>query len=233
MTEAALQFSDPDKLGRVASVDTSHVAVDVANSVLLTRIGIGQLVAIRGATEREYLIAMTERVTRSTRDELPPASDHGNDSGLLATVPTDVLQGVLIGTVRTIEGAKANTFKRGAAAFPKLTVSASSLRVPTCKGLWASWEPGLQKMSDLSSARLSLTDRQMLLLVEISFSDATRPSLGAQVRAKAGPWRSFSSEQRSSNFPTSSFSICTANMHRSRRQKPLEAGRAVPHRRSG
>jgi uncharacterized protein len=120
MTEAALQFSDPDKLGRVASVDTSHVAVDVANSVLLTRIGIGQLVAIRGATEREYLIAMTERVTRSTRDELPPASDHGNDSGLLATVPTDVLQGVLIGTFRTIEGAKANTFKRGADSFPQI-----------------------------------------------------------------------------------------------------------------
>ena len=58
MTEAALQFSDSDKLGRVASVDTGQVAVDVSNSVLLTRIGIGQLVAIRGATEREYLIAM-------------------------------------------------------------------------------------------------------------------------------------------------------------------------------
>jgi uncharacterized protein len=120
MTEAALQFYDQDKLGRVASVDTSHVAVDVANSVLLTRIGIGQLIAIRGATEREYLIAMTERVTRSTRDELPPASDHGDDGVLLATVPTDVLQGVLIGTFRTIEGAKANTFKRGADSFPQI-----------------------------------------------------------------------------------------------------------------
>ncbi|WP_024575941.1 MULTISPECIES: ATP-binding protein [unclassified Afipia] len=120
MTEAALQFSDQDKLGRVASVDTSHVAVDVANSLLLTRIGIGQLIAIRGATEREYLIAMTERVTRSTRDELPPATDHGDDGVFLATVPTDVLQGVLIGTFRTIEGAKANTFKRGADSFPQI-----------------------------------------------------------------------------------------------------------------
>src|ERR1700730_2748176 len=108
MTEAALQFLDADKLGRVASVDTSHVAVDVTNSVLLTRIGIGQLVAIRGATEREYLIAMTERVTRSTRDELPPAGDHGEEGDLLAAVPTDVLQGVLIGTFRTIEGSKDN-----------------------------------------------------------------------------------------------------------------------------
>jgi uncharacterized protein len=53
MTEAALQFADEDKIGRVASVDTSRVAIDVTNSVLLTRIGIGQLIAIRGATERE------------------------------------------------------------------------------------------------------------------------------------------------------------------------------------
>lgn len=118
MTEAALQFSDPNKLGRVASVDT--IAVDVTNSVLLTRIGIGQLVAIRGATEQEYLIAMTERVTRSTRDELPPTSEYGEDGVLLASVPTDVLQAVLIGTFRTVDGAKANTFKRGADSFPQI-----------------------------------------------------------------------------------------------------------------
>src|ERR1700733_14737055 len=116
MTEAALQFSDPDKLGRVASVDTSHVAVDVTDSVLLTRIGIGQLIAIRGATEREYLIAMTERVTRSTREDLPEQNEDETDT-LLATVPTDALQGFLIGTFRTVEGAKTNTFKRGADSF--------------------------------------------------------------------------------------------------------------------
>ncbi|MCI4680923.1 hypothetical protein K9U39_18080 [Rhodoblastus acidophilus] len=75
MTEAALQFADDDKIGRVASVDTSRVAIDVTNSVLLTRIGIGQLVAIRGATEREYLIAMTERATRNVREELPIPDD--------------------------------------------------------------------------------------------------------------------------------------------------------------
>ena len=120
MTEAALQFSNDEKIGRVASVDTSRVAIDVTNSVLLTRIGIGQLIAIRGTTEREYLIAMTERVTRSIREELP---EQGEDDGVVApliTVPTDIIQGVLIGTFRTIEGAKANTFKRGADSFPQI-----------------------------------------------------------------------------------------------------------------
>lgn len=120
MTEAALQFAEEDKIGRVASVDTSRVAIDVTNSVLLTRIGIGQLVAIRGATEREYLIAMTERVTRSIRDELPGPDDDDADGGLLAAVPTDLIQGVLIGTFRTIEGDRRNTFKRGADSFPQI-----------------------------------------------------------------------------------------------------------------
>ena len=120
MTEAALQFADEDKIGRVASVDTSRVAIDVTNSVLLTRIGIGQLIAIRGATEREYLIAMTERVTRSIREELPGPDDEDTDGGLLAAVPTDLIQGVLIGTFRTVEGDRRNTFKRGADSFPQI-----------------------------------------------------------------------------------------------------------------
>jgi uncharacterized protein len=121
MTDAALFFVENDKIGRVASVDTTRVAIDVTNSVLLTRVGIGQLVAIRGATEREYLIAMTERVTRTIREELPNFEDEPGDNGaILATVPTDLIQAILIGTFRTIEGALTNTFKRGADSFPQI-----------------------------------------------------------------------------------------------------------------
>lgn len=120
MTESALQFSGDDKIGRVASVDTSRVTIDVTNSVLLTRIGIGQLVAIRGATEREYLIAMTERVTRSLREELSAPDDESPEDSVLMAVPTDLIQGVLIGTFRTVEGDLANTFKRGADSFPQI-----------------------------------------------------------------------------------------------------------------
>lgn len=120
MNDVALKFSDEDRIGRVASVDTSRVSVDVTNSVLLTRIGIGQLIAIRGATEQEYLIALTERVTRSVRQELPEADIDELEGVLIAAVPTDLLQGILIGTYRTVEGGKKNTFKRGADSFPQI-----------------------------------------------------------------------------------------------------------------
>lgn len=120
MTKAALQFSENDKIGRVASVDTSRVAIDVTNSVLLTHIGIGQLVAIRGSTEQEYLIAMTERATRSLKEELPALEEMGDDEVMLSVVPTDIIQALLVGTFRTVDGAKSNTFKRGADSFPQI-----------------------------------------------------------------------------------------------------------------
>lgn len=120
MSESALQFKDSDLLGRVAAVDTSHVAVDVQNSGLLTQIGIGNLVAIRGATEREYLIAMTERVTRRLSEDLPDPMSEPVEEAPLTAMPTDMLRAVLIGTFRTVDGAKTNTFKRGADSFPQI-----------------------------------------------------------------------------------------------------------------
>jgi hypothetical protein len=119
-TPAALQFVEADLLGRVSSVDTSRVAIDVSNSVLLTRIGIGNLIAIKGSTEREFLIAITERVTRSLSDALPDELPTDGDELPLTAVPTDTVRGALIGTYRTVDGEKKNTFKRGADSFPQI-----------------------------------------------------------------------------------------------------------------
>jgi len=120
MKESVLCFSDNDKIGRVASVDTSRVTIDVTNSVLLTRLGVGHLVAIRGTTEFEYLIAMADRVTRSIRDEISDQTHDEAGAIPLVAVPTDVVQGVLIGTFRIVEGVRSNTFKRGADSFPQI-----------------------------------------------------------------------------------------------------------------
>jgi hypothetical protein len=118
MSDAALQFSEHDQIGRVASVDTSRVAIDVTNSEMLTRIGIGQLIAIKGATQAEFLIAMTDRVTRSLREALPdPAGGEFSD---LSVSPVDHMQAFVIGTYRTVDGVKSNTFKRGADSFPQI-----------------------------------------------------------------------------------------------------------------
>ncbi|WP_232491764.1 ATP-binding protein [Novosphingobium kaempferiae] len=118
MTGPALEFTQNDEIGRVAGVDTSRVAIDVTNSEMLTRVGIGQLIAIKGATQAEFLIGMTDRVTRSLREEL---ADPGADEfGGLTVSPADHMQAFVIGTYRTVDGDKADTFKRGADSFPQI-----------------------------------------------------------------------------------------------------------------
>lgn len=118
MTGPALDFTENDLIGRVAGVDTSRVAIDVTNSEMLTRVGIGQLIAIKGATQAEFLIGMTDRVTRSLREELP--DPEGSDFAPLTLSPADHMQAFVIGTYRTVDGEKTNTFKRGADSFPQI-----------------------------------------------------------------------------------------------------------------
>ncbi|MGQ3670896.1 ATP-binding protein [Xanthobacter sp. TB0136] len=118
MSGPALEFTENDQIGRVAGVDTSRVAIDVTNSEMLTRVGIGQLIAIKGATQAEFLIGMTDRVTRSLREELP--DPEGGEFGALTVSPADHMQAFVIGTYRTVDGDKVDTFKRGADSFPQI-----------------------------------------------------------------------------------------------------------------
>ena len=53
MTEAALQFGDPDRIGRVVAVDTSRVVIDVEDHGQMTTLSVGNLVAIRGLTAQD------------------------------------------------------------------------------------------------------------------------------------------------------------------------------------
>jgi len=119
-TNAALQFLENNLLGKVASVDTSRVVIDVSNPKLLTRLGIGNLLAILGSTEREYLIALVERVTRSLHDALDEDSVEDDEAVALVSTPTDLVRGTLVGTFRTVDGERKNTFKRGADSFPQI-----------------------------------------------------------------------------------------------------------------
>ena len=118
MNGSALEFKDNDQIGRVAGVDTSRVAIDVTNSDMLTRVGIGQLIAIKGVTQAEYLIAMADRVTRSLREELPDPAD--GEFGTLRVSPADHMQAFVIGTYRSVDGDNFDTFKRGADSFPQI-----------------------------------------------------------------------------------------------------------------
>lgn len=121
MTEiSTLTFDATNKLGNVASVDTSRVLIAVENSELLPRAAVGSLVAIQGATAQEFLVGMTERVTRQLREQTAQPDSMAPTTLEQEIVPDDSLRAVLLGTYRSIEGTSRNRFKRGADSFPQI-----------------------------------------------------------------------------------------------------------------
>ena len=118
MNEApVLTFDEASRLGKVASVDTTRVLIAVENAALLPRAAVGSLVAVQGTTAQEFLIGMTERVTRQLREQTAPPDSMSPTTLAVEVVPDDSLRAVLLGTYRTIEGTVRNRFKRGADSF--------------------------------------------------------------------------------------------------------------------
>ena len=121
MNEApVLTFDEASRLGKVASVDTTRVLIAVENAALLPRAAVGSLVAVQGTTAQEFLIGMTERVTRQLREQTAPPDSMSPTTLAVEVVPDDSLRAVLLGTYRTIEGTVRNRFKRGADSFPQI-----------------------------------------------------------------------------------------------------------------
>lgn len=118
--DPVLTFDAPNKLGQVASVDTSRVLIAVENAALLPRASVGSLVAIQGTTAQEFLIGMTERVTRQLREVASAPDPLAPTTLAVEVVPDDALRAVLVGTYRTMEGTLRNRFKRGADSFPQI-----------------------------------------------------------------------------------------------------------------
>ncbi|MFA5945366.1 MAG: ATP-binding protein [Patescibacteria group bacterium] len=116
----SLSFEDVSQLGKVVGVDTSRVLIAVDNATLLPRAAVGSLVAIQGSTAQEFLIGMTERVTRQLREQTAQPDSMTPTVLSVEVVPDDAIRVVLLGTYRTVDGAVRNRFKRGADSFPQI-----------------------------------------------------------------------------------------------------------------
>ncbi|MFQ5839850.1 MAG: ATP-binding protein, partial [Candidatus Methylomirabilales bacterium] len=108
------------RLGRVSAVDTSRVLLAVDNPALLPRAAVGTLVAIQGTTAQEFLIGMTDRVTRQLHEQVGEPDPMSPTTLAMEVVPDDALRVILVGTYHTIEGVVRNRFKRGADSFPQI-----------------------------------------------------------------------------------------------------------------
>jgi DNA helicase HerA-like ATPase len=118
MTDSTLDFAESDALGRAFRVDTSSVWAEALDHERLTRIGVGSLIAFQGSNSSEYLVGVLDRVTRDLHDEALVEESTPEGDIPVETRQRDLLRVVLLGTYRTVDGTKRDTFKRGADSYP-------------------------------------------------------------------------------------------------------------------
>lgn len=120
MKEPALSFTEADRIGHITSVDTSRVYIDVDDHDLLTRVLVGNLIAVVGRNDQEFLIGITDSVTRQLREEALLDAEDEQGRVPIGEAKVDTIRAVLIGTFRTVDGERRNVFKRGADTFPQI-----------------------------------------------------------------------------------------------------------------
>lgn len=118
MTDSTLQFVESLALGRVFRVDTSSVWAEALDHDRVTRVGVGSLIAFQGSNASEYLVGVLDRVTRDLQDEAIVDDDAADGVLPIESRQRDLIRVVLLGTYRTVDGLKRNTFKRGADSYP-------------------------------------------------------------------------------------------------------------------
>jgi uncharacterized protein len=118
MTDSTLNFAESDALGRAFRVDTSSVWAEALDHERLTRVGVGSLIAFQGSNSSEYLVGVLDRVTRDLHYEALVEESTPEGDIPVETRQRDLLRVVLLGTYRTVDGTKRDTFKRGADSYP-------------------------------------------------------------------------------------------------------------------
>ena len=117
-TDSHIVFAVGDELGRVFRVDTASVWAEATDHDRLTRVAVGSLIAFQGASPFEFLIGILDRVTRDIQDGASSSEHDLDEDAPVEITQRDLLRVVLVGTYRTVDGARRNTFKRGADSYP-------------------------------------------------------------------------------------------------------------------
>ncbi len=117
MKEDTLNIEENSYMGRVINVDTSRAIIYIEKRSIVNRLGIMDLVLIKGINEQSLLIGMVESVSRSIQqDEI--AIEGLVEESCEQEDTRDLVKVSLIGTFFKVKGSERNIFKRGANTFP-------------------------------------------------------------------------------------------------------------------
>lgn len=115
-------FRDEDALGKVASVDTANVIVDVENIDQLKRLQVNHLAVLQSSRPGQHLIGLITQVTRKRGIE-----DIADDGIGENTSELNLCKIALIGTMLDRDGGRENVFRRTLESVPEIDANCFSL----------------------------------------------------------------------------------------------------------
>lgn len=113
----ALRFSESDRCGCVASVDTAQIVIEIDCLETMPSVSVGNLIAIETTKAHEYLIAFIERITRKYLD---PETNAAGEVNIDLPSSSDFIKVNIIGTFLSVDGERHDVFKRGVDSFPQI-----------------------------------------------------------------------------------------------------------------
>jgi DNA helicase HerA-like ATPase len=115
-------FKDEEALGKVASVDTTNVIVEVENVDQLKRLQVNHLAVLQSSRPGQHLIGLITQVTRK-RGIVDIINDGINDHA----PELNLCRIALIGTMLDRDGEKENVFRRTLESVPEIDANCFSL----------------------------------------------------------------------------------------------------------
>ncbi|MEI7217198.1 ATP-binding protein [Pectobacterium carotovorum] len=117
---ALFEFEDEQALGKVASVDTTTVIIDVAVPEYLKRLQVNRLVVLQSARPGQHLIGLITQVTRKKINNILDSSEDEDHELNLCKI-------ALIGTLLDRDGARYNVFRRTLESVPEIDANCFAL----------------------------------------------------------------------------------------------------------
>ena len=112
-----LDFNENDMLGRVTSVDTEQIIIEIENGTVMNKICVGNLVAIETAKQHEKIIALIDKVIRKYIENYEDEDDEIDE---MMVSSADYIKVSIIGTYHSVYGSTHDLFKRGVETFPQI-----------------------------------------------------------------------------------------------------------------
>lgn len=112
-----LDFNENDMLGRVTSVDTEQIIIEIENGTVMNKICVGNLVAIETAKQHEKIIALIDKVIRKYIENYEDEDDEIDE---MMVSSADYIKVSIIGMYHSVYGSTHDLFKRGVEIFPQI-----------------------------------------------------------------------------------------------------------------